>query len=75
MLLSAGALVTGLATAQDRQTEQERAIAAIRKLGGEVTVSSKKAGAPVSVILTGSTSPADCLPHLKEVGNLHTCNL
>ena len=75
MLLSVGALVTGLATAEDRQTEHERAIAAIRKLGGEVTISSKKPGAPVSVLLTGSSSPADCVPHLKDVGNLYTCNL
>ena len=75
-LLSAGALVTGWVTcAQDRPAGHEQAIAAIRKLGGEVTVNSKGPGAPVAVVLTGSSSPGECLPHLKDVGNLHTCDL
>ena len=53
----------------------ERAVAAIRKLGGEVKVDSKQPGAPVTVVLTGSASPGECLPYLKELANLRTCNL
>ena len=74
MLLSA--LLIGLeAYGQDQQTGHEQAIAAIRKLGGEVTVGSKKPGNPVVVVLTGSGQPSDCLPYLKHVSNLHTCDL
>jgi hypothetical protein len=68
-------LFSGLASGQDRSADQERAIAAIKKLGGRVTVDPKKPGAPVAVALTGASSPADCLPHLKDVGNLQTCDL
>jgi hypothetical protein len=60
---------------RDSSAGHAQAIAAIRKLGGEVTVGSKHSGAPVAVVLTGSASPGDCLPYLKEVKNLHACNL
>jgi len=62
------------AVAQDEQTS-EQAIAAIRKLGGEVKVVDQRPGAPVSVVLAGVRSPTDCLPHLARITNLHTCDL
>jgi hypothetical protein len=74
ILLSAAALLARAVVAQDR-SDTQRAIAAIRKLGGEVTVGSEKTGAPVRVVLTGASSPADCLAPLKGVANLHTCDL
>jgi hypothetical protein len=76
LLLIAGALVIGQETyGQDHQTGHEQAVVAIRKLGGEVIVDSKKPGTPVVVVLTGSGSPGQCLPYLKELSNLHTCDL
>jgi hypothetical protein len=76
MLLSACALVIGENTyAEDVQTAHEQAIAAIRKLGGTVVVDSQKPNTPVVVVLTGSSSPSHCLPYLKDVNNLHTCDL
>jgi hypothetical protein len=54
---------------------REQAVAAIRKLGGEVIVDLTKPGSPVVVVLTSSGKPADCLLHLKDLGNLHTCDL
>jgi hypothetical protein len=76
MLLSASVLVIGQeAYGQDHQTGHEQAIVAIRGLGGEVIIDSKKPGAPVVVVLTGSGRPGLCLPYLKDVNNLHTCDL
>ncbi len=59
---------------QDRPQRHERAVAAIRKLGGEVA-SGKKPGAPAAVVLTGTDDPAACLPHLADLDNLGTCDL
>jgi hypothetical protein len=76
MLIGAGSLVIGLHTdvaAQDNPHEQ--AIAAIRRLGGEVVVDSKGADTPVAVTLTGSADPGKCLTYLKDVRNLHKCDL
>ena len=76
LLWSAAALTLGLEThAQQQQPGQEQAIAAIRKLGGEVAFDSTKPDAPVSVVLTGSKSPTECLPYLQRLNNLHTCDL
>ena len=76
LLLSAVVLTLGLeAQAQQQQPGHQQAIAAIRKLGGEVTVDARKSDAPVSVVLTGSKSPTECLPYLQRVNNLHTCDL
>jgi len=76
LLLSAAALTLGLEThAQQQQPGHEQAIAAIRKLGGEVTFDATKSDGPVSVVLTGSKSPTECLPYLQRVNNLHTCDL
>ncbi len=74
MLLCVGGLVSLETHAQDRQQRHERAVAAIRKLGGEVT-GGKKPGSPVAVILTGTDNPAACVPHLAGVDNLQTCDL
>jgi len=68
-------LIGASAQAQDGPTGHEQAIAAIRKLGGEVKVDTQGAGAPVTVTLTGSKSPIECLPYLERVNNLHTCDL
>jgi hypothetical protein len=76
MLLTAGALTMTLgASAQDRPTEHQRAIAAIKRLGGDVRVDAKQPGAPVAVVLAASARPADCLPHLKDLANLQACDL
>ena len=76
MLFSAGALLLGQESlAQEDPSRQEQAIAAIRELGGEVKVDSKTPGAPVVVLLTGSASPDQCLPYLKDLRNLQTCDL
>jgi hypothetical protein len=41
-------LVTGpLPRAQERETEQERAIAAVKKLGGTITLDDKNPGKPL----------------------------
>jgi hypothetical protein len=75
-LLTAGALLMALgAQAQDRPAEHEQAIAAIRKLGGQVQVDAMRPGAPVAVVLIGSDRPADCVLHLKDLVNLQTCDL
>ena len=78
--LAVALLMGASAAAQDRPaaaepSAHEQAIAAIRKLGGEVKVNPQQAGEPVSVILTGSSSPTECLPYLDRVNNLHTCDL
>jgi hypothetical protein len=76
LLVSAVALMNLLeANAQDDQIRHEQALAAIRDLGGEIIVGSKKTDARVTVVLTGSDSPVDCLPFLNDVSNLHTCDL
>jgi hypothetical protein len=76
LLMSAVALTLGLELhAQQQQPGHEQAIAAIRNLGGEVAVDATKSDAPVSVVLTGSKSPTECLPYLQRVNNLHTCDL
>jgi len=76
MLLSAVVLVNALeADAQDDPIAHEQALAAIRARGGEIIVGSNKADTSVGVCLTGSGSPADCLPFLKDISNLQTCDL
>ena len=78
LLLSAAALLAGrIALSQNPpggrdspnalSAGHERAVAAIRKLGGEVKVDSKQPGAPLAVVLTGSASPGECLPYLKDL--------
>ena len=76
MLTSTAALVFWLSNdvvAGDNPHDQ--AIAAIRKLGGEVVVDSKGPDAPVAVTLTGLAAADKCLPYLKNVRNLHKCDL
>jgi hypothetical protein len=68
-------LLAGGVGAQDQRTDHDAAIAAIRRLGGEVKVDKERAGAPVSIVLAGASSPAECLPHLTRITNLHTCDL
>ncbi len=80
MLLSAVALLSTLfsaweADAQEHQLGHQQALAEIRQRGGEIIVGSTQPNSPVAVVLTGSPSPADCLPFLKDVSNLHTCDL
>jgi len=81
LLMSAAALLAGRdalgqhpPAARDSSAGHEQAVAAIRKLGGEVSVGSNQSRAVV-VVLTGSSKPGDCLPYLKQLHNLHTCNL
>jgi hypothetical protein len=72
ILLGVAVLAAGTqAGAQDR----EAAIAAIRNLGGQVTADAKNPEAGVAVVLTGSARPAECLPLLKDLGAIHTCDL
>ena len=68
-------LGTSIAQAQDNQSGHEDAIAAIRKLGGEVKVDAQQPGLPVNVVLAGVRSPNECLPYLARIKNLHTCDL
>ncbi len=76
ILLGAAAWFIGVsAVAQDAPGGHEEAIAAIRKLGGEVKVDTQRPGAPVSVVLAGVRSPTECLPFLARINNLHTCDL
>jgi hypothetical protein len=76
MLIGAASLVIGLhAEVAAQDNSHDEAIAAIRKLGGEVTADSKGPDAPVAVTLTGSADPAKCLKYLKDVRNLHKCDL
>jgi hypothetical protein len=74
-LLAAVLLAGGTSLAQDDPTDRERALAAIRKLGADVIVDPTQRGAPVAVVLAGANTPADCLPHLKDLGNVQSCNL
>jgi hypothetical protein len=64
-----------LAAAQDERAGHAEAIAAIRKLGGEVKVDTARPASPVTVTLTGTPSPAQCVPYLARIQNLHTCDL
>lgn len=73
-LLSAGSLWIAQATSAD-ETRHERAVAAIRNLGGEVLVDSKKPGHPVTVRLSASDNLDLCLQYSKDLSNLHTCDL
>ncbi|MCI0356882.1 MAG: hypothetical protein L0211_00145 [Planctomycetaceae bacterium] len=76
MLLGAAVLAMGLRTdAAAGDDPHDQAIAAIRKLGGEVVVDSKGTDSPVAITLTGSADPDKCLPYLKDVRNLHKCDL
>ncbi len=75
LALMLAALVAAQASAQQPRAGAEEAIAAIRKLGGEVKIDEQQSGRPVSVVLTGSPKAAECLPHLAAVGNLSTCDL
>jgi hypothetical protein len=59
----------------DSKSASVAAIAAIRKLGGEVKVAEGEAGEPVTVVLTGAKQPAECVPHLAKVANLRQCDL
>jgi hypothetical protein len=76
-LLLAAALVLGTSSvqAQNAPAGHDEAIAAIRKLGGEVKVDAQQPGAPVSVVLAGVPRPTECLPYLARINNLHACDL
>ena len=63
------------APAQDQPGAHERAVAAIKRLGGDVRIDPSAAGAPVTVVLTGAGAPGECLPLLKDVKNLQACDL
>jgi hypothetical protein len=76
LLLAAGALLIGQQLrAEDREARHEVAVAAIKKLGGQVTVDSASPDMPTAVALTGAVSPAACLPYLKNLRNLSKCDL
>jgi len=70
--LLAGIGAAASLAAQDRSSET--ALAEIRKLGAQVVVDAAQPDAPVAVTLLGSRNPAACLPHLKDVANLRTCD-
>lgn len=70
VLLTAGGLF-----AQDPTSKHEQSIAAIQKLGGVVKVDPTSPDKPVTVTLTGSSNPADCMPHLEAIPNLRACDL
>ena len=58
------------------QTEQDKAAAEIKRLGGHVGFDEKNPGRPVvSVQLSGSRVKDDCLRHLKGLTGLQTLNL
>lgn len=76
IVLGASVLLSGLpAQAEDRPGGHEPAAAAIRKLGGEVKVDSTKPGKPTAVVLTGAGGFGQCLPNLKSLSNLQSCDL
>jgi len=68
-----GLIAAASLAAEDRSSET--ALAEIRKLGAQVVVDAAQPDAPVAVTLLGSRNPAACLPHLKDVANLRTCDL
>jgi hypothetical protein len=79
LLVGAGAFFLATAAACPGQepaakSSSDAAIAAIRKLGGEVKIAADQ-GAPVTVVLTGAKQPAQCVPLLKDVANLRQCDL
>ena len=77
LLVGAGVLLLAAASSgQETQAKSssDTAIAAIRKLGGEVKIAADQ-GAPVTVVLTGAKQPAQCVPLLKDVANLRQCDL
>ena len=74
-LCLAVALFPAAVPAQDQPSAHERAVAAIKRLGGEVRIDVAQSDAPVAVVLTGASAPAECLPLLKDVRNLRTCDL
>jgi len=62
--------------AQSQNSEQERAIARIEKLGGKVEVDDKSPGKPViKVDLHGTKVTDDDLKHLKALTQLQKLNL
>src|SRR6266481_2388675 len=62
--------------AQDSKTEQERAVAEIKKLGGKVEVDAKRADAPVVAVNLKQTPVADAsLEHLKGLTKLEILSL
>ena len=76
IVLGVATLLSGLpAQAQDRPAGHEPAVAAIRKLGGEVKVDATRPGQPTAVFLTGAGGFGQCLAQLKELNNLQTCDL
>ena len=75
LLLCGAAFLPAAVLAQDPPSAHERAVAEIKRLGGEVRIDKDSAGTPTAVVLTGAGSPADCLPLLKDVRNLRTCDL
>lgn len=76
MVLLAVVVLAGVLEADAQETLGRRDfLAAIQELGGEVVVDTSDSETPVDVILTGSSRPADCMPLLKGVPNLRTCDL
>jgi hypothetical protein len=76
LMLIGAALVIGLRTdAAAGDDPHDQAIAAIRKLGGEVIEDSSKPNSPIAITLIGAADPDKCLPYLKDVRNLHKCDL
>ncbi len=75
-VFGATTVVIGLATGfQPEQTEHAKAIAAIRKLGGAVEFVKGKPGQPLTITLTGTTSAAACMPHVKHILNVQCVDL
>lgn len=74
-VLCGGLSLQATVAAQGPPGRSEPAVAAIRKLGGEVKADATRPGAPLTVVLTGASRPAACLPYLKDVGNLDRCDL
>ena len=70
-------VLTAQAAAQEKaKPTQEQAIAAIKKLGGSVTLDEKKPGKPVIVVDLSKTKVTDAeLVYLKGLTNLQTLEL
>jgi hypothetical protein len=75
LFVTVSVLLAGDDPLEQDSTEQRQAIAVIQKLGGQVTASGQGSQAAVSVVLTGASEPLDCLPYLKSIANLRSCDL
>lgn len=73
-LVVVGLLMPGLNVFAQEPTSHQQAIALIKKLGAEV-IESEEPRPAVKVVLTGSDNPSGCLPLLKNVRHLQTCDL